>query len=833
MKEKVFHIISNAHLDPVWLWDRYEGLTEGVATCMSVLKLMEEFPQLTFTRGETSIYKHMEDFAPDIFSQIKKRVEEGRWEIVGGTYVQADTNLTGTETMIREFEKGKSYFRDKFGVIPHVAWFADSFGHSAGMPEILTQCGMDAFFFWRPQEELIHLSEPAFKWKGCSGAVIDGYRIGVGWYGTGRSETQARLDATLEYAGKSAFSNVGVFAGLGDHGGGPVRRQILDTMEWAERHPEVVVKWSSMNALIEAVREENAAAGGTLMPEFCGELNYTLRGCYASAGAYKALFRRCEALRFSAEAAEVCATASGVAASARDETGGDADDGVLFGAFHDLLPGSAVESAFRNQFDWLHGSAHSYSDRLRKALWKLSSRIDTRRYHEPGLFEPGTLVHLVWNPNPWPVRKCIELESELDARPLDKYKSFDSVPLILRNSDGTRCDFQRMRPEELVNWESPWRMRAAVNVSIPALGWTLLEFGADEGAKKVQDCRAGGDVYGRGGKCPAIGNSRYVVSVRGDCRGIDVYDKKRRKHIFKGGFSLRTVADDAGSWGGSDGIPSFADLQQTTGEWRVTDAAAVARGPVSAVLNVRMECGKSRIDLAVRLNSAEPEIVEISGSLFADERHTRIKMEFPVEAERAVYDVTGGAVERGCEGEVPGGRWADVLTKGKRVLGVASDSHYCFNLGHGRFAVTLARACLYAHGGDGGGDPNVLKWNHPIDSGRMNFKLAFTSDAGVDLPRAACELECPCEAFVVVPSDGNLPRKGSVAALSPASLTALSVRNCGNKILLRIRETSGKSAASAKARIMGRTVSLGRIPAFAVRTFTIDENGTAEAIPSA
>src|SRR4051794_13855684 len=142
-----FHLIPNAHLDPVWLWDWREGLNEGIVTCRTILDLMDEHKDLTFIRGESKIYEHIEENDPETFKRIAKYVKAGRWDVVGGSVIQPDTNLTGTETLARHFMRGKRYFRDRFNVDVTVAWAADSFGHAEGLPEILAAAGMKGFAF--------------------------------------------------------------------------------------------------------------------------------------------------------------------------------------------------------------------------------------------------------------------------------------------------------------------------------------------------------------------------------------------------------------------------------------------------------------------------------------------------------------------------------------------------------------------------------------------------------------------------------------------------------------------------------------------------------------
>jgi len=235
-----FHLIANAHLDPVWLWDWREGLNEGLVTCRTILGLMDEDPELTFIRGEAAVYEHIERHDPETFTRIVRYIEAGRWDVVGGTYVQPDTNLPATETFARHFLRGQSYFASRFGRTARVAWAADSFGHSAGLPLVLAEAGIEGFAFTRPGSGQVPLAKPAFWWEGPAGARVLGYRPAVGWYGCERDEMPKRLDGYLRAAREHGLDNVGVFYGVGNHGGGPTRRQIADIRAWAERHADLL-----------------------------------------------------------------------------------------------------------------------------------------------------------------------------------------------------------------------------------------------------------------------------------------------------------------------------------------------------------------------------------------------------------------------------------------------------------------------------------------------------------------------------------------------------------------------------------------------------------------
>jgi len=255
----VFHMIPNAHLDPVWQWDWREGFEEGISTCRTVLDLMDEDPELTFTRGEAAIYAYIAKHDSRTWKRIVQRIADGRWEVVGGTWVQADTNLPAIETFVRLYAEGQAELLRLTGKRPTVAWAADSFGHTAGLPEVMAQAGMTGFAFTRPDGNRVPLSKPAFWWEAPSGARVLAYRPVAGWYGTERGEMCGRLDALLNEAPKHGLRDVGLFFGLGNHGGGPTRRHLADLRAWVAKHPEVELRWDGPSTTFCLVPQSSAS----------------------------------------------------------------------------------------------------------------------------------------------------------------------------------------------------------------------------------------------------------------------------------------------------------------------------------------------------------------------------------------------------------------------------------------------------------------------------------------------------------------------------------------------------------------------------------------------
>src|SRR4051812_25825724 len=128
MKHTTLHMIGNAHLDPVWLWRWQEGFQSAKATFRSALNLMKEYDDFVFTSSSAAFYEWVELNDPAMFREIQARVAEGRWQIVGGWWIQPDCNLPGGESFVRQALYGQRYFVAKLGVRATVGYNVDSFG---------------------------------------------------------------------------------------------------------------------------------------------------------------------------------------------------------------------------------------------------------------------------------------------------------------------------------------------------------------------------------------------------------------------------------------------------------------------------------------------------------------------------------------------------------------------------------------------------------------------------------------------------------------------------------------------------------------------------------
>ena len=804
------HLIANAHIDPVWLWDWREGLNEGIQTCRTVLDLMDENPALTFVRGESVIYEHIEKYDPATFARIQKQVEAGRWDVVGGMAMQPDHLMPATEALIRQFVVGQRYFQKAFGKPVRAAWAADSFGHGAGLPEIFAAAGIDSFAFTRPNATCMPLKSPAFWWEGASGARILTYRPLTGNYHCERTGLGKELDVTLERSAASPLRTVGFLFGIGNHGGNPTRSVQAQIAEWAQAHPEVKVIYSGLHPFFDALRTELMETGTTL-PIIRGELGLTPRGGFASMARFKHAYRKAEARLLRAERTAAVSEAALGRKGVKLDT---AWDELLFNQFHDILPGTSIERAMNEQTSWL-GSIDLAAQRAESDhLLSLAGQIDTTVPPVEG-DHPGGVPMLVWNAQPYPFRGHVEVEACVDYRGVFKYHCRgDELPVRILDAEGMPLPLQEIAPEHTYFVrEYVWRKRYVVPLELPAMGWTVLEYAWVEGFKPlvVASPVKANETAG------TIENRFYRVEARPGGEGVFIEHEGRS--LFHGKPLMAGLfADDWGAWGSLSDDPASLAMDTQTEAWEIVQTRIVERGPERAALWVQLAGARSRLELTFSV-SRNREAVDVSARLFWDDRQARLKLIFPF-GERAICETPGGTVERRPCGEMPGGRWARIF-EGGQTLGFASDSFTNFDLKDGAFRTTVVRASGYAAGkkSPGWGEP----WLPVSDSGAYQFKFLL-QPGDEHLPRLAAELEQPPIVAQVPASTGTLPRQGSLMCLEPESVRLLALKPAADSrsVVLRVQSDA---AVSPRLTWLGQSIELGELPAGKIVTWKLSKTG--------
>ncbi len=814
MKKTVIHVIPNAHLDPVWLWDAREGLNEGVATCRAMLDLLDANADLTFIRGEAAIYEHVRRTDPATFARILKMIRAGHWDAVGGSWIQPDTNLLESEVLCRHYEVGLRYFRDVLGVVVKCGWQADSFGHTAGLPDVFAAGGVENFAFTRPAQEHFHLRTPAFWWHGRSGARVLGYRPLIGWYGCERDEIARRFDPLVAQAAKSPLRNLAMFVGLGNHGGGPSQRIIDDVRAWGAAHPEFEVRFAGLHSFFAALRRELAAPGAPKIDEVHGELNFCQRGCYAAVARFKHGYRRAEHELLRAERTTALLHGAGLAQAADLKS---AWESVLFNSFHDILPGSSVERAFYEQIDEVGGVRHAARGAAFRAFNHVIPLVHIT-LPAVGKDHPKAVPFLVWNPHLRPVRTWVEIEACLDHRPIGEYQDrVLELPIEVRVG-GRRVAFQEIATEHDCFPTLAWRKRVLVPMTLPAAGWNVATVGWVEGAVAPIYAAV---ATGRG---QTICNEFYRVAARPGTESVRVWH--RGKPLFGAkGLQLTTVADNWGSWGSMADEPDGVRLRKVIGRWKVSRATVIESGPLRAALVVRLTTPRAQVDLTLRLTAGVEEVA-MEARVFTDLEAARIKLVLPG-ARSVVCEVPAGTAKRTAEGEIPVLRWVKA-SAGRRGFALASDVLSACDLEGGVLRVTLARATRYAR--DENLDKSAEWWRPTVDRGELRERFVLLPADGPVEHAADLLTQPPLVTMVWENRAGELPPTASLAALTPAGIRLLALKSAaaGKGWEVRVQNLAWKICRPV-LRLGGKSHRLGPIKPGEIATFRL--GATAAAAP--
>jgi len=694
-KRATVHLIGNAHIDPVWLWRWQEGFAEVKATFRSALDRMEETDDYVFTSSSVIFYKWVEENDPGMFAEICGRVEEGRWSVVGGWWIEPDCNIPGGEALVRQGLYGQRYFEEKFGRICEMGFCVDSFGHAGTLPKLLAGCGMRGYVFMRPHpHETGEVPLLAFRWRGDDGSEVTTLRI-PGAYGAGNPERlEQEISRSVELAaGTPLVDQVFVFYGVGNHGGGPTKELLRRIEEWQEQEDGPELVHSSLPVFLEI-------AEGKRLPMWKGELQHHARGCYSAVSALKVGNRRGEEGLIGAE---MWGAAGRVALGKRPETAMLAQGwkDVLFNQFHDILAGSSVEEACRDA-ELQQGSAVHVAEVVgNSARQAISWAIDTSG-------EGAPLV--LFNEQPFSFSGVVETE-DVGFLVADPGKG---TPGLLDN-EGQVLPSQGVEPHTICG-----RRRFAVKVDIPALGYAVVRQGEVKGSA-VKRLLGKGAV--RVGKL-TLENEYLRVGL--DRRGYaTLYDRKRRRQVFdKGGGIPLVIEDHSDTW--SHGVDSF---RKVAGRFKRVGAEIVEDGPVRGCLAVRYAWGDSLLTLEYSLGAGE-SFVKVRGKVDWREQWKALKLAFPqpLRAEEWTGEVAYGTAVRATNGEEePIQQWLD-LSAGERGLAVANDGRYSCSVEPGEMRVTILRSPPYAFHNPF--EPDDFARHEFTDQGVQRFELALVPHGG-------------------------------------------------------------------------------------------------------
>jgi alpha-mannosidase len=744
IKENTIDVIGNAHIDMAWLWPWSETVDVCRVTFERALENMERYPDFLYAQSQARAYAWMEERYPELFEEIKRRVGEGRWIIVGGTWVEPDNNLPSGESQVRQILYGKRYFKEKFGIDVNIGWIPDSFGYAWTLPQIYRKAGFKYFvtqkLTWNDTNEFPH---KVFYWQGPDGSQLYCYFPYTYTHDLGPGRL---ADQFLDYHERTGLKDQLVLYGTGDHGGGPSEQMIdrVQTLNSVNTFP--TVRQASPQIFLDNLEKETVD-----LPVWNDELYLEYhRGCYTTQALIKKRNRRCEVLL---ETAEKFASFSQLTYPA-DELE-NAWKKTLFNQFHDILPGSCIQEVVADahtDYDWIEETANGVLDR---SLRDISARIDTRG--------EGTPV-VVWNPLSWSREDLVEMVLP---------QSLKNISTVT-DERGVHVPFQ-MLEDTLV-----------FLAEVPSLGYRIYRIQQAEYPQWAARFHYGHDH---------IENDYYRIDIDTTTGNwTRLFDKKHDREVLgpgQEGNVLQAFEDIPQAW-------DAWNIGYTGKRWNIEDVDGIEvmeRGPLRVRVRITRTFGKSRFAQDIILYAFLPRI-DVRNQIDWHEDHVLVKVAFPVNvrSDVATYEIPYGTIERrtipdtpqdSAKFEVSAHKWID-LSDGTYGVGLLNDGKYGHDVRGNMMRITLLRS---------------PKWPDPeADMGHHSFTYCLYPHAGdwrqAQTFRRGYELNYPLLAVIESPHKGDLPPQGSFASIEPENVI-LSVVKKGEdseNLMVRFYELFGMEA---------------------------------------
>jgi alpha-mannosidase len=776
------HLICNAHLDPVWLWEWPEGAAEALSTFRAAAELCREFPGFIFNHNEAILYRWVEDYEPALFFELQRLVKDKKWHIMGGWHLQPDCNLPSGESFVRQIMLGRRYFRDRFGVEPRTAVNLDPFGHSRGLVQILVKSGFDSYLFCRPGPPDLSLPGDAFVWVGFDGSEILAYRASA-HYNSRRGEARKKLEAwVLSHQDQEVSA---LLWGVGNHGGGPARQDLQDLARFMEENGGTTAVHSTPDDFFTDLAPVKAD-----LPRHAGDLNPWAVGCYTSMARVKHKHRLLENELFSAEKMAAGAFAQKLMPYPLTELR-EAQADLAFGEFHDILPGSAVPAGEEGALRLLdHGL-------------ELCSRVKARAFFALAAGETraaeGEVPVFVYNPHPYRLTGPVECELQ-PAEPNEQGGYL--LPRVF--SGGVELPAQ---PEQEQSTLSPeWRKKVVFRAVLEPGRMNRFQCRLEKVSAKPAPAQGAPNAPVQ------VRTSWGEVMVNSGTGLVDAMKLGSESFLMRNAFQPQVMRDNADSWG--QGVRRF---QEEAGRFRLLPAARAAwlsgaergparpvriieDGPVRTVVEAVLAYSRSTIIQRYKVAKMDPEL-EVEIRVQWNEKDSLLKLRVPTPFADAVClgQTAFGVEEIASNGdESAAQKWAAVVSAGNKLaLTVINDRTHGLDFSGGVLRLSLLRAPAYAADAAPERPLRVVDRFVPRqDQGEHVFRFWVSAGpaperlAAVDR-EALARNEAPYPLSYFPPGLGPKPQPAIVLGDGAVQMTAFKKAEDGDDLIIRLHEPSG------------------------------------------
>ena len=748
---KQFFCVGNGHLDPMWLWRWQEGSCEVKATIGSALDRMKEYPEFKFVCSSALVYEWIEEFDPEMFEEIKMRVAEGRFIIVGGQYVQPDCNLPCGESFVRQSLYSQRYFWEKFGKIARTGYNVDSFGHNGMLPQILKKSGMNNYVFMRPGNHEKDLPGQLFRWTAPDGSSVLAARLSDPYCKKSQNseEMDEHMKNTMEH--DPVNDELFFFYGVGNHGGGPTKKNIEMILEARKNHPDMEFIFSDVTDLFERIQYKKDD-----LPVVQDDLQYHAIGCYSTLSDVKNAIRRAECSLASAENFAMLAKVACNKALPAKDTFRNAWKGVMFSHFHDSFGGCSIKVAHDDTMLMLSESRAVAARVENNALQTLSWKVNTQDASK------GIPV-MFFNPHGFAVDTVAQVVVEEGNAIYDEQGN--QVPCQVVRADA-----------HLV-----FKKDMAFNVKVPALGYKTYyirpveEFPTFESSLVAEGTVLENNLY----RLEFEAHTGYITRF---------YDKQREKELLSGFGAMPVVIDETGYDTWAHGKTTF---DREIARFADATVTVVENGPVRATVKVVSRYNNSTLTQYFTLT--ENGMPQVRAIVDWHEKHKMLKLRFEtaVENGKAYYEIPFGVKERETDGkEYPGLMW-QAITNGEEGLALLNDGKYSFSAKGQAMDMTVLRSPYYNdHCSEE--DPEGIFTEQGL--GEFKYQIMPLTNAGWGQVVANARLlNTPLTSIIENNHKGTLPTEYSALTIAESNIMLSAIKRSEDDtgLVIRAYETDG------------------------------------------
>ncbi|GAC1398664.1 MAG: alpha-mannosidase [Ktedonobacteraceae bacterium] len=703
---------GHAHLDVGWLWPYWRTRQKIAHTVSNVLSLMDRYPQLHYSQSQPQVLQWLKEDMPELYARVKQRVAEGRFELVGAMWIEADCNLTSGESLVRQIMHGIRFTQREFGITPHHIWLPDVFGYSAALPQIMRGCDIPVFMTTKISwNQFNRMPYDTFRWRGIDSSEVlthfvtapDPQAANTYYTYNGPLRAHDMTGTWANYRQQHMNDNLLYLAGWGDGGGGPTEEMLQTSQVLADVPNFPVVRWGTVDAYFSSLYAR--VWEQPQLPRWVGELYLEYhRGTYTSQARMKQLNRRSELLYREVELLNAWASLFGM--PSRQEHLNKGWQLLLLNQFHDVLPGSSIREVY-DDAERIYAEARSIGEEIRgEALNVLSEQF--------GLAERGIGF---FNTLPWERTEPLQVAGS-----------------VMSGVVGT---------QNAVDWDGT-EIVLVDGVSMPPCGVSIFSepsIAPDESSP--QTCSVDRIDESR----IVLHNAYYDLTLDAHGEIQHLYDKLAKRAVFvegQSGNQLIAYEDRPLNFDAWD-----IDLFYEEKPYPLHDTPAiriVEEGPVRVTIEVEREYLASHITQRISLWRTSPRI-DIATEIDWHEHQTLLKAAFPlaINSTRATYEIQFGSVERPTHRntswdmarfEVCAHRWADV-SEGDYGVSLLNDSKYGHDCHDNILRLTLLKSGVYP---DAHADQGIHRFTYSLLPHQGDWREAQTV-------RRAYELNVP--AFVL------------------------------------------------------------------------------------